>query len=92
MAKIVSVVELVMFFFILPSSWKTVVEAKPVDNKSFFHSVLPDGPQRNDQIVRTGDSMPQIDGPLIAHHSLSFATKFGWFRPISDGTNLIRLD
>jgi len=36
--------------------------------------------------------MPQIDGPLSAHHSLSFATKFGWFRPISDGANLIRLD
>jgi methylated-DNA-[protein]-cysteine S-methyltransferase len=36
--------------------------------------------------------MPQIDGPLSEHHSLSFATKFGWFRPISDGANLIRLD
>ena len=36
--------------------------------------------------------MPQIDGPLSAHHSLSFSTNFGWFRPISDGANLIRLD
>ena len=36
--------------------------------------------------------MPQIDGPLNEYYSLAFATKFGWFRPISDGTNLIRLD
>ncbi len=36
--------------------------------------------------------MPQTNGPLNQLFSTSFSNEFGWFRPVSDGKCLIRLD
>jgi methylated-DNA-[protein]-cysteine S-methyltransferase len=36
--------------------------------------------------------MPQINGSLHHLFSASFSNEFGWFRPVSDGKCLIRLD
>ena len=36
--------------------------------------------------------MPQVDGPTQTFYNTSFFNNFGWFRPISNGENLIRLD
>ena len=36
--------------------------------------------------------MPQIDGPLDQYYTTILRTDFGWMRPVSDGTNLVRLD
>jgi len=36
--------------------------------------------------------MPQIDGTMDELYSVSFHSDIGWFRPVSDGSNLIRLD
>ena len=36
--------------------------------------------------------MPQIDGSLANLYSSRFSNAFGWFRSVSDGTYLIRLD
>lgn len=39
-----------------------------------------------------GGDMPQTNGPLNQLFSTSFSNEFGWFRPVSDGKCLIRLD
>jgi methylated-DNA-[protein]-cysteine S-methyltransferase len=42
--------------------------------------------------VTKGEIMPQITGHLETLYFTSLKTDFGWFRPISNGQNLIRLD